>query len=281
MLFVTASEPLAATAQLAVLRLDTGEVTRLGLAGLSPRYVSTGHLVYATEDGSVRAASFDATRLEITGNPVPVIEGVIVKPTGAADFAISDQGIFVYISGTGGGGAQRSLVWVNRDGREVAIAAPPRPYVYPRVSPDGARVAVFIADQESDIWLWDGVTLTRLTFDDATDHYPHWTPDGRRVVFSSNRNGPSNVFWKAADGTGTAERLTESDDAQSVNAVTPDGSHVVIRARVAGRADDLRTVSLEGDHATVASRAPSHGVTGCGGRQRRSPTGGAAYRMPR
>ena len=62
------------------------EVTRLGLAGVSPHYVSTGHLVYGVEDGSVRAVPFDAASLEVIGNPVPLVEGVIVKASGAADF---------------------------------------------------------------------------------------------------------------------------------------------------------------------------------------------------
>ena len=89
--------------QLAVLDLDTGEVTRLGLAGVSPHYVSTGHLVYAAADGSIRAVPFDATSLEVTGNPVPMVEAVMVKVSGPADFSISDNGRLVYAVGEGGG----------------------------------------------------------------------------------------------------------------------------------------------------------------------------------
>ena len=70
--------------QLAVFDLDTGEITRLGLAGVSPHYVSTGHLVYAAEDGSVRAVPFDVSSLQVTGNAIPLVERVIVKANGAA-----------------------------------------------------------------------------------------------------------------------------------------------------------------------------------------------------
>ena len=95
--FVISAGSRLTTGQLAVLDLDTGEVTGLGLAGVSPHYVSTGHLVYATEDGFLRAVGFDATSLDIIGVPVPLIERVVVKDTGAANFGISDNGRLVYV----------------------------------------------------------------------------------------------------------------------------------------------------------------------------------------
>ena len=132
----------SAERQLAVLARDTGEVTRLGLAGAQPQYASTGHLVYAVGDGSVRAAPFDVDRLEVTGNPVPILEDVVVNSaSGAANFSIAANGRLVYASGAGSGGA-RSLVWVDREGREELLAAEPGSYTTPRVSPDGTRVAV-------------------------------------------------------------------------------------------------------------------------------------------
>ena len=86
---------------------------------------------------------------------------------------------------------QRSLAWVDRQGHETPIAAPPRPYESARLSPDGTRVAVDIRDQDNDIWTWDLArqTLTRLTFDADIDLVPVWTPDSRRVVFASARTG--------------------------------------------------------------------------------------------
>jgi len=82
-------------------------------------------------------------------------------------------------------------VWVSRQGQETSIAAPPRAYISPRVAPDGASVTLASADQEIDIWRWDfaRTTLTRLTFDGAPDGHPALTPDGRRLVFSSERAG--------------------------------------------------------------------------------------------
>ena len=92
----------------------------------------------------------------MTGNPVPLIEGVVVKLTGAADFSISDNGRLVYTLGAGGG-TQRSLVWVDREGREEAIDAEARDYRALRVSPDGERAAVVVLDGQAneDVVIYD------------------------------------------------------------------------------------------------------------------------------
>jgi Tol biopolymer transport system component len=124
------------------------------------------------------------------------------------------------------------LVWVDRQGREVPLKAPERSYLYPRISPDGTRVALSIPDQQSDISVWDLAreTLTRMTFDPGTDQYPVWTPDSRRLLWGSGPIGTqSNVFWQAADGTGSAEQLTKSTSSSVPYAVSPDGSRVVLR----------------------------------------------------
>ncbi len=132
-IFSSGSMPLL-TGQLAVLDLDTGEVRRLGLAGVGPHHVSTEHLVYADADGSVRAVPFDAATLEVTGNPVLLVEGVVVKGSGAADFSISDDGRLVYVSGSDRR-LERSFVWVDRDGQEEAVEAAPKLYQEFTLSP--------------------------------------------------------------------------------------------------------------------------------------------------
>ena len=242
--------------ELAVLDLATGAVTRLGLPGVGPRYLTTGHLVYAAAndgptDGSVWAVPFDADALAVSGSPVPLLEGVMTKASGAANVSIADNGRLVYVSGVAGAEGVRSLHWVDREGQETPIPAPARSYAYARVSPDGSRVALDVRDQDEDVWVWslpDG-PLTRLTFDASSDQYPHWTPEGDRVVFSSFRDGASNIYWKAADGTGATERVTESDNVQFVNAVTSDGTQVIARAGTPGYGSDLVLASLTSDGA--------------------------------
>ena len=176
-----------------------------------------------------------------------------VSPTslGAADFALARDGSLVYLSGIAAtSGVQRTLVWVDRQGHETPIAAPPRNYVYPRLSPDGARVAVYAGDQESDIWVWDlsRTTLTRATFDPGVDSFPVWTPDGRRLIFSSDRAGAGNLFWQAADGTGAVERLTDSPNFQAATAVSPDGRRLIFTELTPKTGDDVMQVELDGTH---------------------------------
>jgi serine/threonine-protein kinase len=183
------------TAQVAVLDLQTATHKALGPSGSDAHYVTTGHLVYGVA-GSLRAVAFDLTRLEVRGPPVPAVPELLTSSSGAVDAVVATNGTLAYVSG-GSGGVQRVLVWVDRQGRETAIPVPPRPYLYPRVTPDGRRIALFVPDQENDIWLWDVArpSLIRATFDPGLDLYPVWTADGRRLIFSSDRAGGRNLFW--------------------------------------------------------------------------------------
>ena len=233
-------------AQIVVHSLETGERKVLIEGGRDARYVPTGHLVYVL-DGTLLAVPFDVDKLEVTGGPIPMAEGVMtaVGFTGAAQFSVSDTGALVYVTGSDLG--DRTLVWVDRDGREEALAAEPRAYAYPRISPDGGRVAVTIFDQETDIWIWDFAreTLTRLTVAPGMDLNSVWTPDGRQVAFASDRDGTPNLYLKAADGTGAVERLTESENAQYTYAFTPDGRQLVF-LEIDEQNLDLVVLSLEG-----------------------------------
>ncbi|MDA1092888.1 MAG: hypothetical protein O3A25_06425, partial [Acidobacteria bacterium] len=249
---ISAGAPLT-TGQLAVLDLGTGEVTRLGLAGVSPRYVSTGHLVYAAADGSVRAVPFDVASLTVTGTAVPLVEGVVVKVSGAANFSVSDNGRLVYALGAGGGGyGERRLSWVDRAGRAAPIAAPPAGYLHPRLSPDGGRVAVDEGVGGNAIWIWDFAheTRTRLIVGEGAVAYPVWTPDGARIAYRRDRV----IDWRAANNTGTAERLADpaSDGAgrPSPYFFTPDGAALVFRDTGArDTRDDLAMIPVAGGEA--------------------------------
>ena len=146
----------------------------------------------------------------------------------------------------------RTLVWVDRQGHEEPINAPPRNYLYPRLSPDGTRVALDIRDQENDIWVWDFAhgTLTRVTFDPGFDTNPVWTRDGRRLIFTSERGGARNLFWQAADNTGSVERLSQSANTQLPTSVSPDGTRVVFEANATS--SDLMMLTLDKDHRVSA-----------------------------
>ncbi len=156
---------------------------------------------------------------------MPVIPGVVTIANGGVDAAVAANGTLAYVT-CAGAGLERTLVWVDRQGQETPIAVPMRTYVYPRLSPDSTRVALFLdpAEEQDDIWLWDfgRRTLTRLTISPAQENHGAWTPDGRRLFFSSDRDGARNLYSQATDGTGAVERLTESAHQQDRLEVSPD-----------------------------------------------------------
>ena len=248
---ITASGPIETT-QVAVLDLTSGHYKTLIHGGSQAEYVEpstgsgqAGYLVYAVA-GTLRAVRFDPVKLEVGSDPVPVVESVTTLANGAAEFSVSRTGALVYLPG--GATGARSLVWVTRQGHEEPIAAaPPRAYLQPRLSPDGTRVAVYINDQQNDIWIWDLArqTLARLTDAPAVDQGPVWTPDSRRIIFTSERAGMSNLFWQAADNTGIVERLTTSPNAQYPISISPDGTRLIVREVVPKTGVDLRVLVLD------------------------------------
>jgi Tol biopolymer transport system component len=143
--------------------------------------------------------------------------------------------------------SRQTLVWVDREGREEPVGAPPRAYGnWPRLSPDGKRIAYFSADRGLDIWLWDveNHRETRFTTDPAMDAFPVWTPDGDRLIWSSGREGALNVYMQASDGTGTPERLTASPFIQRPTSVSPDGMSLAMMVDRPGRPMGLALVDL-------------------------------------
>ncbi len=211
-------------AQVAVQSLGAGERQNLIQGGMYPRYAPSGHLIYA-QGGSLMAVPFDSNRRMVTGAAVPVAEGILQsQSTGAAQYSLSATGSLVYVPG-GVQATQLRLVWVSRNGAERPLAAPVHLYRNPRLSPDGRRVAVGIEEQEEQVWLYDlsQETLTRLTFEGNENIYPVWTPDGKRIAFKSNKEGPGNLFWQLADGSGGLERLTTSAYPNFPSSWSPDG----------------------------------------------------------
>jgi len=208
-----------ANAQVAVQSLVTGERRNLIQGATQPRYASSGHLIYA-QGGALIAAPFDPRRNAVLGAAVPVVDGIQQSiPIGDAQYSISSTGTLVYVSG-GLQSFQSRLVWVNRNGTEQILAAPPHTYRAIRLSPDGQRIAVGIEERETQVWLYDSAreTLSRLTFE-GTNLNPTWSPDGKRIAFI----GESNIFWQPSDGSGVMERLTTNEYFQSPFSWSPDG----------------------------------------------------------
>lgn len=246
-LFTVERGPGDANLEIAALNLETGERKLLIPGGSNPHYAASGHIVYGA-DGMLRAVPLDLDAVEVKGDPIPVLEGVVTQVRGAAHFSLAEDGTLVYVPGTGGDvGEQLTFVWVDREGREEPVAAEPRAYQEFSLSPDGTKIAVrVIGPENEDVWIYDLVRdiQMRLTFGSASEQFPLWTPDGQRVAFGSPA-GP--LSWKAADGTGEVETLVESLEAlQYPLAFSPDGTALVFHDR-SSRPYELGMLSLEGE----------------------------------
>jgi eukaryotic-like serine/threonine-protein kinase len=226
---VLLTESRAGSETLLILDLKTGTSKRL-LEGFAGRYLPTGHLVFVRGD-VLWATAFDLDRLDVQGSPVPIVEGIRSDgpaPGPAAQMAFATTGALAYVPGTVS--QQRSLVWVDRQGREQPLGAEPRAYANPRVSPDGTRIAVTMRDAGRDVWIWDvgRHTLKQLTSDPAPNYLAAWFPDSKRLAFSAEIGDVSQIHLQAADGSGIARALTQGPRHAFPNAISRDGSSLVL-----------------------------------------------------
>ena len=236
------------TAQIDVLSLETGEQRVLVEGGAYAKYVSTGHLVYARA-GGLLAVPFDLERREVTGSPVSISENVNMSPlSGVAEFTLSGEGSLAYVPGVSSV-SERTLVWVDRKGALRPLVAPPRPYLTPRLSPDGGWLAVGIQVTNPGLWLYDLArgTLTRLTASNLAP-LPIWAPDGKHVTFLSAPSGAMDLYSIAADGSGAAEPLTTTSEKYRMpSSWSPDGRTLAFTEVDAATGFHIWLLSLEGD----------------------------------
>ncbi len=221
--------------------------------GHDGRVLPSGYLVYA-RDNTVFGARFDERSGQRSGDPVPLIVGVMTgantAQAGPGQFSVSGNGRIAYRPAAVQTGAERRpLVWVDRQGREQAIAAEPRGFIYPRISPDGKRIALDAFDTRRDIWIWDieRDILTRLTQDaNASDKRgPVWSPDGRSLFYTSTDGGRSALLRRAADGTGVSDTLVEETTQQmAASTVSPDGQAVIYSYSVGGNLNNYDMKAL-------------------------------------
>ena len=228
-------------AQIVVRSLDTGAQHPVAQGG-SARYVPTGHLVYARA-GGLYAVRFDAARLAAIGAPVKVAEAVITHPnSGAAQFAISETGTLVYAAGDSTT-AERPLVWVDRSGIARPVADRQASFWWPRISPDGRRIAVDIDAAFSKIWVVDVErgTFTRASPLAGNHERAEWLPDGTHVTFGADPTGSGayRLFSDRVDGTGSATLLFEGVQSSSPLDWSPDGQWLLYRQTSAATGHDL------------------------------------------
>ncbi len=204
---------------------QTGERKIVLEAARQAHYVLTGHLVYEKAGtGTLMAVPFDLSTLELSGESVPVLEGVRQSLRRGVDYGLSSEGSLVYVPRTQ---YQQELVWVDRKGAEIPILSRQQDFSTPRVSGDGTRVTFTLAEgNRQNIWIHDlGDGSVRRLTDGELNSTQSWMPDGRSIVFQSNRDGLNGLYRQAVDGRGSAESITAATRMSQVpSSFTPDGN---------------------------------------------------------
>ena len=222
-------------ARIGLYDLETGELSTLLSGGGRALYSPTGHLLYGV-DNALRTIVFDPDRREVSGNAIPVLEGILTKTaSGMSSFALADDGSLVHTTGgTASDGttiddsAALGLVWIG-GGATTETSGLAGNWASPSISPDGKLLAAANLD-DGDIWIRDleRGTTSRFTLDPALDGRPVWTPDGATLYFASGRAGTFAVHRKPSDGSGAAELVRQGEGPFVPVAVTPDGETLIM-----------------------------------------------------
>jgi eukaryotic-like serine/threonine-protein kinase len=211
--------------------LDGGEPKLLLRNESSAVYAPPGYLLFARQ-GNLLAQPFDAKKLQLAGDAVPLAGHDAVDSTmSRGNFSVSENGILVYASGSL---SQARLLWFDRAGRQLSETGAVDVYGFPRISPDGRKLAVskVSGTNSSSIWIFelDRGTSSRLTFSAGRNDLPAWSPDGKSIVFAFAQDGKRHIYQKPTDGTGTATPLVAGEGGEIFASWSSDGRYLVFQS---------------------------------------------------
>jgi len=220
--------------QLALLRMDTRKYRILFEDAADGRYVSTGHLLFMRQ-GTLMAVRFDPIRMETVGQPVAVVKDVMQtlgssnNSTPSGQFSVSESGTLVYVNAGFAPDRKDSLVWVDQRGIEQPAATTQFSFCFPRLSPDGQKIAYIAFGRERQVWIYDLIkgTNSRLTSDGRAT-FPIWSPDGKMLLFMWHQTLSGNLYLQSYDGSSPMERLTNSPYFQMPASWSVDGKTVIL-----------------------------------------------------
>jgi serine/threonine-protein kinase len=224
--------------EIAVLDLATGR-HRVLVRGILARYARTGHLVYITSDGTLMAVPFDQDRMEVTGDPAALGEGVGIRTGGgAADLAISATGTLWYAAGGISHSGTSEAVWVTREGQATPIPGVIGLLSDPALSLDGKRLAIGARELLSNILVkeLDQGPLSKLTTGGRNHWRAAWTADGRSIAFVSQEvvaNANRDVYQRPADGSRPATLLLDVEDPLDRLIFSRDGAWMLYQTGIA------------------------------------------------
>jgi len=245
-LFTVFSTPIEHS-RLVALSLKTGKQKTILEGGVFGRYLSSGVLVFARGE-TVLAAPFDLRSLEVSGGAVAVLERVAFFPQNAlSQFAVSNNGSLAFLPRSLAFSEQK-LVAVDRSGKVQTIREKLHVHFALRLSPDGRRIAMGLRESglAPDVWVLDLTRglLSPLTHGPASNFDPVWTPDGKRLIYISERP-VFDTFSKAADGSADEKLLLSTSNDKYHNSVSPDGKTLLFTTTMSHANGDLWTVPLQ------------------------------------
>jgi serine/threonine protein kinase/Tol biopolymer transport system component len=232
--------------------LDSNETSRLVISNTNAVYAPPGYLLFMRES-TLMAQRFDATTLQLSGEPLPLVEQVNVSPIGFGGYSVSDDGVLVYLSG----GGQSQLTWFDRNGRLLSSTGAANYYSNFSLSPDEKRVAVATWDPQTstrDIWIIDSArtTSTRFTFNAAEDFLPLWSPDGANILFVSDRSGFGNFYEKPTSGAANEEEILKTNERKYSSDWSRDGQYIAFTSSSPQTKLDLWVLPIAGDRKPIS-----------------------------
>jgi eukaryotic-like serine/threonine-protein kinase len=214
-------------------------------------YAPPGYLLFV-RDRTLVAQPFDTKAMKTTGEPVPLAEKIGIDSVGLARFSVSREGTLAYRTGEAGS----RMLWVDRSGKELETVGEPGELRNPALSPRGERLAFNLSDPRTgitDVWVRDLERggNSRLTFGATNQTAPVWSPDGTRIVYRADRNGPSDLVVKAADGTGEETVLLKGDGVAVPSDWSRDGRYIAFYQIAKDSGSDIWVLPTFGDRKPV------------------------------
>jgi eukaryotic-like serine/threonine-protein kinase len=229
-------------------RLLSTESTVAYSPSLNPGASANAGYLFFLRDSSLMAQPFDTVKLDFAGDAVPVADPVGRSANGVvAFFSVSSTGALIYQSGNQ---SQNQLSWIDREGKVLSTASESGTYSEIAISPDAKSVSMTSGGPgRSDISVLDLARSvnTRFTFDPAADNAAVWSPDGKEIVFSSDRDGLGNIYIKASGGAANEEVLYKSPEPKTPNDWSRDGRFLLYTAGSAKTGNDLWYLPMTGE----------------------------------